>query len=89
MRNPNPTPNPNPNPSPHPNPNPSPSPNPNPNPDQAQIVRNAQAAGPARLAILERAHLEPQLAPHEPVRSGWFGMGGEPARRLSYREVEP
>ena len=55
---------------------------------QAQIVRNAQAAGSARLAILERAHLEPQLAPQEPVRSGWFGMGGEPAPRLSFREVE-
>ena len=52
-------------------------------------MRNAQAAGPARLAILERADLEPQLAPQEPPRSGWFGLGGEPAQRLSYREVEP
>ena len=55
---------------------------------QAQIVRNAQAAGSARLAILEQAHLEPQLAPQEPVRSGWFGMGSEPAPRLSFRQVE-
>ena len=35
---------------------------------QAQIVRNAQAAGSARLAILEQAHLEPQLAPQCPPR---------------------